>query len=221
MKACLLADSSGVVRRAVKSLVVCGLLATAACVPSSAPLQADAPTQVDPLADELFAAGDYVGAIEAYGQEIDEATDVDQLARLRLLRALARLAEGDARGEREAITELRAIELGHGTRLWGRIARIYVLELTRRDALREAIMQAGADLRATEQELQLVEERLYAAEQVMEEQERGIGSLKDERKKLQRQIDALTEQAQAQSERITELQRELEALKQIDMKRKP
>jgi chromosome segregation ATPase len=203
------------------AFVVLSQLVVGACATTSAPRQADTPVEQEPDADDLFAAGEYSRAIGAYARQIDETSDSDERARLRLFRALARLAAGDARAEAEAVGELRAIEIAHGTTLWGRIARVHVLEIARRDALREAIMQAGVSLRETELELQRVRDRLLEAEAGLEEQEKAIGSLKDERKKLQRQLETLTEQAQVHAERMGELQRELEALKQIDMKRKP
>mgnify|MGYP002619842617 CR=1 FL=1 len=208
-------------RRAAVVLSCVLVISGSACAPAGAAVAPEVSVDAPPGGDELFASGAYAEAIEAYGQELGGANLPDERARLHLFRALARLAEGDARGEGEAIVELRAVEMQYGTSLWGRVARIYVLELTRRDALREALMQAGAELREAQTELQTLEHRLMAAQALSEDQERSLASLKDERKKLQRQLDSITEQAQSQTERIQELQRELEALKQIDMRRKP
>lgn len=203
------------------AVVACALGGSASCATSGAAPAPEPQVEVPPSGDELFTAGNYAEAIVAYGRELEGMAEADERARVRLFRALARLAEGDARGEQDAMAELRAVELRYGTSLWGRIARIYILEITRRDALREAIMQAGAELRETEQHVQQLQHRLLTVQTLADDQERAIGSLKDERKKLQRQLEGVTEQAQAQSERILELQQELEALKQIDMRRKP
>jgi chromosome segregation ATPase len=173
------------------------------------------------LADGLFASGAYAEAIEAYGRELDDVRTPDERARLRLFRALALLAQEEARAEADAITELRDLELRHGTAIWGRLARIHVLELTRRDALREAIMQAGVQLQETEHERKRLEHRLLAVQALGEDQQQTVVSLEDERKKLRRELDTVREQAEDQSARIRELERELEALKQIDLRADP
>jgi chromosome segregation ATPase len=201
------------------AVVTCFSLGSLSCATLAAPSHARPPASGS--GDQLFASGDYAEAIDAYGHELDKSSKADDRARVRLFRALALLAEGDARGDDEALQELRTVELRHADSLWGRMARIHVLELTRRDALRDALLQAGADLREAEQQLQLLQHRMLAAHTLAEDQESSIGSLEGERKKLQRQLDVATEQMQAQSEQIIELQRELEALKQIDMRRKP
>jgi chromosome segregation ATPase len=201
------------------AVMTCFAMGSLSCATLAAPSHARPPASGS--GDQLFASGDYAEAVDAYGHELGKTSKADERARVRLFRALALLAEGAGLGEHDAMQELRTVDLHHAQSLWGRIARIHVLELTRRETLRDALMQAGADLREAEQQLELLQHRMLAAHTLAEDQESAIGSLEGERKKLQRQLDAATEQMQAQSEQIIELQRELEALKQIDMRRKP
>jgi chromosome segregation ATPase len=207
-----------VFRCAFSLLVALGPLACATAGASWAPPTGDPASSTG---DALLAAGAHAEAIAAYDRDLERTSAPEERARLRFFRALARLSDGHARGEEQALAELRAVELEHGALLWGRAARIIVLELTRRDALREAVMQAGAELAETEHQARLLRHRLLTSQALVEEQERALASTEEERKKLRRQLDGVNEQARAQSERIQELERELEALKQIDMGRKP
>jgi chromosome segregation ATPase len=142
-------------------------------------------------------------AAVARDREVRNGTSADHRARRRLLGALALLVE-DERREADAIAELRAVEHEHGTLVWGHVARILVLGLTRRDA-----------------RLRLLRDRLLTSQSLVEDQARSIAGLREERKELQDRLEVVGDQLRAQSERIVELQRELEALKQIDMRRNP
>jgi DNA repair exonuclease SbcCD ATPase subunit len=214
-------------RRRVRSvprwvaLVLLTASGMAACATAGATWGTTAGHEATVSGDDLFAAGRHAEAISAYGAELQSVRDADEEARLRLFRALAYLSDEEARGDAQAMEDLRAVERRHGGEPWGHVARILVLELTRRDALREALMRAGADARQTEQRLQRERSRLLTAQALVEAQAKALSSVEDERKALRRQLDAVTEQTQSQQERIIELQRELEALKQIDLGRDP
>lgn len=179
----------------------------------------EAPTEPDP--DRLFAEGRFEAAVAAYTDALATELDPSERTRLRLFRALALRARGDRHGNRLALEALREIEHQQERTIWGRIARLFVDEMAREEALRDTVLQAAARLRDVQAEVEALEAQLAERDELLEEQRSNLANLKEERSRLAGQLSEAEAQAEKQAARLQELERELAALKQIDMQRQP
>jgi hypothetical protein len=200
-------------------LAVFLLAATSACG-SASPAPSPARVADEPTADALFAAGRLTHAIQAYDREITRAEAPDA-PRLRVLRALVRIAQGTPAARDLGFEELRAVEHAAPRSLWGRIARLFVDEIARGTVLREAVMQAGVDVQVLESTLARLREELATALEQNEEHAAALEALKADRARVAGTLREAEERAAAQAERVVELEKELKALKRIDMQRQP
>nr|MCH9682229.1 hypothetical protein [Deltaproteobacteria bacterium] len=183
-----------------------------------APLPAQ-PAPADP--DALFATGKFSAAVAAYAEAIAQEPDPVELTRLRLFWALALRARNGRGSHGVAFDALRAIEYEHGPTLWGRVARLFVDELSRADALRETVVSMGIELRETQAELGVVEADLETSRALAEDQRSTVAGLREERKRMTKQLAQSEAEVDEQAARIVALEQELSALKQIDMQRQP
>jgi hypothetical protein len=161
--------------------------------------------------------------LELIEGELEQQADPDAPAavRLRFLRALLWRDCCGAERAREASAELRVLAVvGQGT-MWGRLAREFAEEIGRSDVLRQAVMQAGAEVQGVEQQLAALAARLVLSQKEGLELETALVGLREERVQALRRQRELEEQLVAQQARSAELEEELAALKRIDMQRRP
>jgi chromosome segregation ATPase len=183
--------------------------------PSSARPQAQQPRQ-PPTGDELFAAGQYAEAIATYQRELERGERVAELQTSILLARSALSTPGT-----QLIDELRAIERAYPRSRWGHLAGILATEIDRGTVLRQAVMAAGADLRAANETIETQKQRITALTTQAAEQQTTLATLRDERTRLQAQVRELEERGASQEARLKELEAELLALKKVDMERRP
>jgi len=188
------------------------------CGCSSAPSAptASSPRRAKPTADELFAQGRYADAAVAYERELERGERVVELQMFKLFAKLASETPGWT-----LVDELHAIERTYPRSRWGHVAAVLASEIDRGTVLRQAVMAAGADLRAAEQRVEELTQKVTALTTQTTEQQAAIATLREERGKLQQQVRELEEAATARDARIRELEAELAALKQVDMQRSP
>lgn len=192
-------------------------LALASCA-SSPPAPAQALPQADRqlTADELFSHGRYGAAVAAYRNEVKRGERVAEMRTMVLVAQLAQLTPGAS-----LVDEFRAVEHEFPSSRWGRIAGVIASEIDRGTVLRQAVMAAGADLRAANASITEHETRVAALSAQVADQQALVASMKDERTRLQAQLKDADERTTAKDTRIRELEAELLALKQIDMERSP
>lgn len=167
-------------------------------------------------ADELFSRGRYAAAVEAYRNEVKRGERVAELRTMVLVAQLAQRPPGSS-----LVGDLRSVEREFPSSRWGRIAGIIASEIDRGTVLRQAVMAAGADLRAANASVSELEARVAALTAQASDQQALVASLKEERARLQAQLKDADERATGREARIHELEAELLALKQIDMERSP
>jgi chromosome segregation ATPase len=171
-----------------------------------------------PSADQLFARGEYEAAKSAYEREARLGTSAEAAARARFFRALVQLAQKDAALAHE---ELRALERVARGSVWPRVARLLSDELARGTVLQKAMLDAGAELHLLRLRIQLLERAAEDAQQQLAERDTELQTLKEERQRVQAALRDAEERANAQAQRVRELEAALEALKNIDMQREP
>lgn len=193
-------------------------VALASCASSSPPPPQTSLPHADRQlsADELFARGRYAASVEAYRNEVKRGERVAEMRTMVLVAQLAQRAPGLS-----LVGDLRLVEREFPSSRWGRIAGVIASEIDRGTFLRQAVMAAGADLRAANASVSDLEARVAALTAQASDQQALVASLKEERTRLQAQIKDADERATAKDSRIHELEAELLALKQIDMERTP
>jgi len=117
--------------------------------------------------------------------------------------------------------ELRAFASEAKSSPWGRLAALYADEMAQTDALRRAVLRAGADLASQETRIAELERTLLASGQELGAVNATIEVMKDDRLQMLRSIRELEELLQTRAAAIVTLEAELEALKRIDMSRSP
>lgn len=169
----------------------------------------------------LFAAGRY-GEVVAYStQALAKVESTGHAAHLRLLRALARLSQHARSDQERGLTELRELELEFPDLVWGRMAALYVAQLTRADVLHESMLQAGVELRQLQDRIRVLEAEIADARSGEAHRQAKLSAIEGDREQLRKQLDEVQIRATAQVRRIAELEEELAALKRIDMQREP
>lgn len=171
------------------------------------------------LGDALLADGRCTEAISEYSGSLLEPLDANDEARIRLFRALARLDCGPSPSTQLAFEELRQLEREHAASVWSRLARLFVDELLRQEALRKDIsrLEVGkAELSAQVMALQTELEETGATKDSIQGQ---LSVARDERRKVQAALDEAVIAKQALQLRVDELNEELAGLKKIDMER--
>jgi chromosome segregation ATPase len=186
--------------------------------PKPPPLQA-APARPDP--DASFALGRFSAAIAEYEELERTANDPDAALRSRFLAAMARLALDDLAEGSEAQKTLRRIEREHPASLWGAVSRVYLAELARGVVLHQAVLRSGVELHENKERIAAYEATLSSAETDFRELQAAFTVAREERAKFQTQLKEAQVSIASLEERIRELESELAALKQIDMKRQP
>ena len=181
------------------------------------------PPPPDPLAagNALLADGQFDRAVQAYGDALPEVESPERLARLRLLRAVARLEGGRVDQAELALVELQAVARDPEALVWRRVAAILVAEYNRAAVLQDAVLRAGVELHSAEQRLSALEEQLAQLGEHSAEQATRLAALRRECDELGAQLAAASDEAEAQRKQIEALEAELAALKDIDMNRKP
>lgn len=183
--------------------------------PAAARPQAEQPRQ-PPSGDELFAAGRYAEAIATYQRELERGERVAELQTSIVLARAALQTPGA-----QLIDELRAIERAYPRSRWGHLAGVLVTEIDRGTVLRQAVMAAGADLRAANETVETQKQRITLLTTQGAEQQTALAAVREERTRLQTQVRELEERTATQEARIKELEAELLALKKVDMERRP
>ena len=188
------------------------------CGCSSAPSAptASSPRRAKPTADELFVQGRYADAATAYQRELERGERVVELQIFKLFALLASEAPSWT-----FVDELRALERAYPRSRWGHVAGVVASEIDRGTVLRQAVMAAGADLRAAEQRVEALDQKVATLTTQTSEQQAAIAALREERTRLQQQVRELEEHATGRDAKLRELEAELAALKQVDMQRSP
>jgi chromosome segregation ATPase len=187
-----------------------------ACTPAPSIPAASSPRRTKPTADELFVQGRYADAVREYERELERG---ERVAELQLFKLFAKLAS-DVPGW-QLVDELRTLEQTYPRSRWGHLAGVLASEIDRGTVLRQAVMAAGADLRAAEERVAELTQKVTALTTQTAEQQTTISTLREERGRLQQQVRELEEAATSRDARIRELEAELAALKQVDMQRSP
>lgn len=190
--------------------LVCG------CASAPSTPTASSPRSTKPTADDLFVHGRYADAATAYERELELGERVVELQIFKLFALLASEAPSWT-----LVDELRTLERTYPRSRWGHVAGVLASEIDRGTVLRQAVMAAGADLRAAEQRVEDLTQKIATLTTLTAEQQAAIASLRDERTRLQQQARELEEHATDRDAKLRELEAELAALKQVDMQRPP
>lgn len=171
------------------------------------------------LGDALLADGRCTEAISEYSRSLLEPLEANDEARIRLFRALARLDCGPSPSTQLAFEELRKLEREDAASVWSRLARLFVDELLRQEALRKDISRlevAKVELSTRVTELQTELEETGATKDSLQGQ---LSVARDDRRKVQAALEEAITAKQALQQRVDELTEELAGLKKIDMER--
>jgi chromosome segregation ATPase len=203
-------------------MVVATLVSACSRSPAAAPAVVSAPAEPELWAgDALFAEGRCGEAVAAYSAALEETTTRDATARLRLFRALARLECASTQSTEQAFGELRALERDYPTLVWGRLARLFIDELVREQALQQTLSRAEAELARLDEQIERLEQDVRTARADATDHKALLATLRSERRTLQDAYEQATEKATAAQRRVEQLEAELAALKRIDMAREP
>lgn len=202
-------------------VLVLGLpLGLAACKPASGPTID--PVAAEPSLEQLYTAGRH-GEVVLLAAELIDADPEDRqaVARARFFRAMSWLAQDRQLERARGLLELRTLEAEYADSVWGRIAGAYAGRILRTDLLQEAVLELTLDLRDLEQHIRTLEQSLTEAQTKLEERDTKLAAVERERDQLRVKLDQAAAQAKLTASRITELEEELNALKQVDMQREP
>lgn len=178
------------------------------------------PTRTIDVADRLWAAGDNEAAALSYAAAADVSAG-DDAVRARFFSIVARRAAGGPATFDETHAALRALAANATTSPWGRLAGIYADELSQIEALRRTVLAAGADLAAMQTRIDVLQADLVARGLERDELDAKFSAVWDEQAQLQRTVRDLEELLEHRNARLTVLERELAALKRIDMSETP
>lgn len=173
------------------------------------------------VADRLLLRGDYEAAVVSYAAATAVATDSNEELRARFFGLIARRASSGPEHFDEAVTALRAFAAEASSSPWGKLAALYADETAQIDALRRAVLRAGADMAVFEMRIDVLEHELASRDLLVDELQSQVTAMKDERAQMQRSHRELEELLQNRAARLVDLETELEALKRIDMQRTP
>lgn len=173
------------------------------------------------IADRLLLRGDHEAAAVSYAAAVAVATDSNEELRARFFELVARRAGSGPERFDEAMTALRAFAAEASSSPWGKLAAFYADEMGQIDALRRAVLRAGADMAVLEMRIDVLERELASRDLLVGELQSQVTAMKDERTQLQRSHRELEELLQSRAARLVDLESELEALKRIDMQRTP
>lgn len=173
------------------------------------------------VADRLWVSGDHEAAGMSYAAAADVAGEPDDVLRARFFSIIARRAAGGPAALDEAQTALRGLAAEAKTSPWGRLAGLYADELSQIEALRKTVLAAGADLAAMQTRIDVLQADLAARGVERDELDAKFSAVWDEQAQLQRTIRDLEELLENKTARLTDLERELKALKRIDMSETP
>lgn len=200
-----------------RSLLYLAILAYGCAAKAPPPSAPEVPHEAPPpTGDELFAAGRNADAAAAYEHELERG---ERVVELQVLAVAARLA--DEAPAWTQLDKLRVLERTYPRSAWGHLAGVLANEIDRATVLRQAVMAAGADLRAAEQRVDQLAQKITTLTAQVADQQAALTALRDERTKLQLQVRDADDRATAHEARIHELEAELAALKQIDLQRAP
>lgn len=173
------------------------------------------------VADRLWLAGDNEAAALSYAAAGDVAGDVDEALRARFFSIMARRAAGGPAAFDEAQAALRVLAAEAKLSPWGRLAGLYADELSQIEALRKTVLAAGADLATMQTRIDVLQADLVARGIERDELDAKFSAVWDEQAQLQRTIRDLEELLEHRNARLADLERELAALKRIDMSETP
>lgn len=197
------------------------LLGVGACQPSSSPNTPIPESTNTELADLHFVAGDCPEAVTAYSEALPEARTDDDLARIQLFRAMARLRCDPMHSTPQAFAELHNVERDHPETLWGRLARAFVDELVREQGLQQTLERTRVELAQLRVDKQSLLKQLTETLEQNEDHKLQLANVRAERRKLQAALEDAKQTASEQQTLIDQLQQELVGLKRVDMGRDP
>ncbi|MBX3217324.1 MAG: hypothetical protein KF850_35160 [Labilithrix sp.] len=163
-----------------------------------------------------FARGELSRARVDYEHALADAVTEEEIAEARLFIVLTRMPTQTSFTN---AAELRAVEVQYPNTRWGRIAALLNAEITRAEVLREAVMTAGADVRASEAKLAELRREIEGLEGQAAESRDALAAAREERARLAAQLKTANEHLAASTTQLRELEEKLEALKKIDMNR--
>ncbi len=169
--------------------------------------------------DALLADGRCTEAIVEYSRSLLTPLDADDAARIKLFRAVARLDCGASPSTQLAFEELRQLERDDTASVWASLARVFVDELVRQDAVRKDVARlelANAQLAAR---VSALERELAETGATKDSLQGQLSVAREERRKVQTALDDATQAQQTLQRRVDELNEELAGLKRIDMER--
>jgi hypothetical protein len=173
------------------------------------------------VADRLWVAGDNEAAALSYAAAADVTAESDDAVRARFFSIIARRAAGGPTAFDDTQEALRALAAEAKASPWGRLAGIYADELSQIEALRKTVLAAGADLAAMQARIDVLQADLAARGVERDELDARFSAVWDEQAQLQRTVRDLEELLENRSARVVDLERELAALKRIDMSETP
>lgn len=163
-----------------------------------------------------FARGELSRARVDYERALADAVTEDEIAEARLFIVLTRVPTQTSLAN---AAELRAVEVQYPNTRWGRVAALLNAEITRAEVLREAVMTAGAELRASEAKMAELRRQIEELEAQAVESRDALATAREERARLAAQLKTANEHLAASATQLRELEEKLEALKKIDMNR--
>ncbi len=197
-------------------------LGLGACVKTvdTAPIvQAPVVTPAWVQGDALFASGRCSEAILAYDSALEHLLDMSEEARVKLFRALARLDCAATGSTQQAFTELRDVERRFSSTVWGGLARVFVDDIIRQEALHQTVARLEAQSAALAEQVASYEQQLEAANTSKDSIQGQLAGAREERRKVQAALDEAIKAQALLETRVDELTRELADLKRIDMER--
>jgi len=171
--------------------------------------------------DALLASGQCRQAVAEYGRALQRPLAPDDTARTTFFRALARLDCDTSGSPEQAFAELRAVERDHAQTVWGGLARVFVDDIIRQEALRQTVARLEGRQQALDDSIEEYEQQLHEASDARESIHGQLAVAREERRKLQAALDEATEEGESLRARVEELTQELADLKRIDMEREP
>lgn len=206
-------------RSSVFVSVIVGLGACVAPLDSTPTVEAPVATPAWVEGDALFASGRCSEAILAYDQALLQRLETSDEARTMLFRALARLDCAASGSTQQAFAELRDVERRFPTTIWGGLARVFVDDIIRQEALHQTVARLEARSAALTERIAACEQELEATNTLKDSIQGQLAAAREERRKVQAALDDATEAESQLETRVEELTRELADLKRIDMER--
>lgn len=195
-----------------------GIVSLLACAPKDQPPPPQHPQVVRVVsADRLLAQRRFREALLAYQGELRQATEPNDVARLRFLIATARLGVAERDQRQRVFEDLRFVEHEYPDSIWARLSRLLLDEMTRQEALREALLDTGAQVDRLESAIAALEESAVTQRDEASKLKGANATLKDERNTLKQELAEANARLVELQTAQKDLEEKLEALKRIDL----